>query len=108
VNSQDREFPHGPTRLYYEAHITIDPVDDVDRAQANDIGTSYGFRLAKLLMDKGVPSQLDTFLTGRGKEYEDILARTRMVVDSLKRSGFVVRRAKIEDTLLDTNHGDLL
>lgn len=94
-------------RLYFEAHVTIDPVFDNQRAVANTIAERNGFKLAKLLMEKdGVrsPSTLDTFMTAHGKDYDDIFVRTGNMVIELLDAGFVVRRYKIEDTLLDSRH----
>lgn len=108
MSRQDSEHPHGPTRLYYESHITIDPVFNEQKEAADILARRFGFRLAKLLMQKGQESELDTFMTAHAKVYEDILERTRSCVRALGDAGFVVRRAKIEDTLLDTRHGDLL
>lgn len=94
--------------LYYEAHITIDPIeDDLRKLHAGFSARFYGFRLAKLLMDKGVPSQLDTFMTGHGTDLDDIKQRTLDLCRTLQQNGFKVRRYKIEDTVLDSRHSDV-
>lgn len=93
--------------LYYEAHVTIDPVEEWRRPEVENLAHNSGFRLAKLLMDKGVPSQLDTFMTGHSKDLDDIKHRTELTVRLLKGNGFNVRRYKIEDTLLDSRHDDV-
>lgn len=93
--------------LYYEAHITIDPVPEDQREHVQMAADPVKFRLAKLLMDKGVPSRLDTFLTGHGTDLADIKRRTRELVESLQVMGYTVRRYKIEDTILDSRHSDI-
>lgn len=98
-------------RLYYEAHVTIAPVFDEQRAIASIIALRNGFRLAELLMQKrkeDTPerSRYDTFMTGHGKDYADICERVHSVCVDLRQHGFEVYRAKIEDTLLDTRMGD--
>lgn len=95
-------------KLYYEAHVTIDPVFDAQRELAAFLAKDWQFRLAKLYMDKGVPNQKDTFMTGHGMELNDIKMRTINLVGSLKRHGFNVRRYKIEDTILDSRTNDEL
>lgn len=100
-------------RLYYECHITIDPVFDEARDNAEKIANKHGFKLAKLLMQKrkeDTPEQSkhDTFMTSHSKHYADIERRMRLCFQQLTEAGFVVRRAKIEDTLFDTRHGDTL
>lgn len=98
---------HRRAALYYEAHITIDPVEEWKRPMVEELARRSGFKLAKLLMDKGVPSQLDTFMTSHSKDFDDITHRTKLLVCVLFGCGFPVRRYKIEDTLLDSRHSDV-
>lgn len=93
-------------RLYYEAHITIDPVPEDQRPKVQGLLAPYNFKLAKLLMQKGEPSAIDTFATGHGKELQDIKTRLLEAVYTLHANGHTVRRWKIEDTLFDSRHGD--
>lgn len=88
------------TELYFEAHVTIDPVDE--EGDLRTLAKNRGFRVAELLMKKTLDkSRLDDFMTGRGKDYEDLLARTQDLVVDLQEAGFNVRRYKLENTLLD-------
>lgn len=87
--------------LYFEAHITIDPVFDDKLIQFSEASAGSGFRVAKLLMQKGEPSKLDSFCTGKGKDGEELLERTMTLVKRLSKSGFNVRRYKIEAVVLD-------
>lgn len=92
----------GPiTNLYFETHITIDPVDEDQEDFLKNLVFSYGFRVAELYMKKGDRSRLDSFMTTRGTDYEDVRSRTVRCVDTLVNSGYKVRRYKIENTLLD-------
>lgn len=93
---------------YYEAHVTLDPVFGFQRDRADRIATECKFKLAKLFMVKGIAHDGDTFLTAHGKELWEIKARTEDVVHALRGAGFVVRRYKIEDTVLDSRIADEL
>lgn len=101
----------GDTALYYEAHITIEPVFDNNRDFAADIANQYNFKLAHLLMKKRSAdteerSDKDTFMTGHSKNLTDISERTKALVTHLKAEGFKVWRYKIEDTLVDSRTDD--
>lgn len=90
------------TDYYFEAHITIDPVLDEDKLQElKDLVKPLGFRVAKLFMQKGDPSNLDSFMTAHDKDYHSIMQSTYKAVDWLKDNGYGVRRYKIENILLD-------
>jgi len=101
-------------RLYYECHITINPIFcEAERATAEQVAKEFGFKLAELLMQKrkeDIPerSKYDTFMTAHSKRYGDILDRMSRCCTALQNYGFTVYRAKIEDTLFDTKHGDKL
>jgi len=92
--------------LYYEAHITIDPVFDARFEQLSRVAKAHSFRVADLMMQKrreDTPerSKYDTFMTSRDREYDGIVLRVRLCVAALRNDGFVVRRAKIEAALYD-------
>lgn len=95
------------TSLYFEAHVTLDPVFGNTREHAADIAKRHGFKLADLIMRKreggpSVPHAEDTFMTARSVTWEDIRVRTIRVVEALRDSGFSVRRYKVENTLVDS------
>jgi len=94
------------TPLSYEAHITIEPVFGERFERFEEISTPYGFRPAELLLQKQrletpIRSNKDSFCTGHGKEYEELLVRTTGLVRHLKDDGFQVWRHKIEGIVLD-------
>lgn len=98
--------------LYFEAHVTTDPLtstEDIEHFQT--ICNAYGFRPAKLLMQKGatlVPSDLDAFCTTRSSNFGDISDRVYNIVKDLKGAGIRVRRYKIEDTVMDSRNEDVM
>ena len=94
------------TELYFESHVTIEPVFDRRLDTFKFICMNYGFRVAELLMKKrpdDTPerSQFDTFCTGRSKFYDDLHLRMVNLVKALQENDFQVWRYKIENTLLD-------
>ena len=96
-------------RLYFECHITIDPVFDDERVRVSVMAQDYKFKLAKLIMrkreaDKEQEAQDDTFMTGHGQTYEDLYQRMADLVTALEAAGIKVRRYKIEDTICDSRN----
>lgn len=90
----------------FEAHITIEPVFGDKFNVFEKFAKSYGFKPAKLIMQKNREdtaerSDKDTFCTGHGNTYEALLEQTTGLVRSLKSEGFSVWRYKIEQILLD-------
>lgn len=97
------------SRLYYECHITIEPVFGERLALFTDIAGLHDFRVAKLLMQKTLdPSQKDSFCTGRSRDLVELTARMRGLISDLKRGRFQVWRYKIEDTIIDSKIDDEL
>jgi len=101
------------SRLYFESHVTIEPVFDERLQRAAEIARDHRFRIADLLMQKrkeDTPerSKHDTFMTGRDKSLDVLDTHMRELVAHLEAEGFQVWRAKIEDTLFDTKYGDVL
>lgn len=100
------------SELYLEAHVTIAPVFGKERERCEIIARSCGFKLAHLIMLKDIgldkPSQRDTFMTGHGKNIDEIATRTKEVVRSLRSYGFKVWRYKIESCVIDSRQtGDI-
>lgn len=94
------------SNLYYESHITVEPVFGERLDLFKKLAKIFTFKVADLLMQKrneDTPerSKFDTFCTARCKEYELIEQNTLNLVEILKEHGFQVWRYKIEDTLLD-------
>jgi hypothetical protein len=93
--------------LYYECHVTIEPVFDERRNSAAEVASRHGFKLAHLLMKKRAAdaearSDKDTFMTGHSCDVSSLLGRMRALVVELKGGGFAVWRYKIEECVIDS------
>jgi len=63
--------------LYYESHVTVEPVFDERLEKFKEICAPHTFKPAKLLMkkrsfDTPVRSEYDTFCTGKNKNEEKL------------------------------------
>lgn len=92
--------------IYYESHITIEPVFDKDIEIVDKIVRDYGFRLANLLMKKRSEdtierSQYDTFTTARGSDYHKLYDKMNQCSEAIIKAGYHVWRKKIEAVLFD-------
>lgn len=97
--------------LYFEAHVTIEPVFDERLEEFKRVARAYGFVVADLFIQKkrlDTPerSNKDTFCTGRSKNLESILSDTKCLVADLKELNLEVWRWKIEDILVDVRLKD--
>lgn len=95
-----------PEPLYYESHITIEPVFGNGLPLFMQLADMYGFRVAELLMKKDrdsteVRSDKDSFCTSRSKSYDVLERDMNNLVKTLQDFGFKVWRKKIEAVLLD-------
>jgi hypothetical protein len=96
------------TELYFECHITVEPCGD-DYAKLEQIGKPFNFKPATFLMSKDDSLVADAFISGRSRDYEDIVERMRGVLKVLATTGYTILRYKIENTLVDTKYrGDSL
>lgn len=100
------------SKMYFEAHVTTDPIPATHAAAFRVITQECGFHIASLLMEKPgeglVSHDADAFCTGRGPDFEDLKSRTHDLCLKLVQVGIVVRRYKIEDTLLDSRVANTL
>lgn len=99
--------------IYYEAHITIEPVFGPRLEAFKEIADLEGFRVADLLMQKRLEdtparSKFDSFCTGRSESLTDLRTRMEALIRWLQHHGFQVWRYKIEDTLMDSRYKDVL
>lgn len=94
------------SQLYYEVHVTTDPVPESLRNVFLGICERHGFRIASLLMEKPgeglVSYDGDAFCTARSRYYSEAENRMVALMLDLDKAGIVLRRYKIEDTLLDS------
>ncbi len=75
--------------LYFECHITIEPVFEERLDQLKMICQFFNFKVADLLMQKRSSdtkkrSKNDTFITGHPCPFEDIEYRMKNMLQSLK------------------------
>lgn len=99
--------------LYYECHITVEPVFDDRLDLMKEICKGWGFRVADLLMQKrkaDTPerSMNDTFCTGRHCDYDVLHDRMCLLIANLASEGFKIWRYKIEDAIIDSKYVDEL
>ncbi len=97
--------------MYFEAHVTIEPVFEERLEEVKLLSQAKGFKVATLLMQKrkeDTPelSKYDTFTTGHSTDYFDLEDRTYNLVTSLQNSKFKVLRYKIEECMLDSRIED--
>lgn len=91
--------------LYYESHVTIEPIKDEQRL--NDLKalcSSYKFKVADLLMvkdEKRTRSNIDTFCTSRGQDLDELVDRMKSLVNVLHLEKYEVWRYKIEIVVID-------
>lgn len=97
--------------MYYESHITVEPVFEERLERFKELCAPYAFKPAKLLMkkrniDTPVRSEYDTFCTGKNKNHDKLRDSMLLLVQSLTNDGFKVWRYKIEAILLDVKLKD--
>jgi hypothetical protein len=93
--------------LYYECHITIEPVEGERLELFEQLSKKYKFKVANLLMRKSLKrSTLDAFTTAKSKKYEVIFGSMNSLLNELKENNFTIYRDKIEKVLHDSkiNH----
>lgn len=102
-------LPH----IYFEAHVTIEPVVGERGELAAKIAAEHGFRMAQLFMKKDrvateVRSDKDSFMTAVvALDYPLIEQRVKGVVKALQDDGFQVWRYKIESAVIDSRSEDV-
>lgn len=97
--------------LYYECHVTIEPLFDDLLEQASVIAKKHKFKVADLLMKKRKSdteerSKYDTFMSSRSDDYTDIKLRMISLISELKTNNIKLWRYKIEEVTIDSNIDD--
>lgn len=92
--------------LTYEAHITIEPVENERLLLFEQLVKPYGFKVADLIMVKQRKiteerSNRDSFCTGWSNDLEELRINLYRLLLNLKDSDFKVWRYKIEQTIED-------
>lgn len=94
---------------YFEAHVTLDPVQEKAELELLDrLCSAFDFKRANLLMQKTSTAPKDAFCSARSTSLTSLTRDVEAFVQHLKQNNFVVRRYKIESTLIDSRHHDEL
>jgi hypothetical protein len=99
-------------KIYFETHVTIEPIFDERLKEASAIAGKHGFKIATLLMKKRVEdtetrSKYDTFMTSHSMSLQTSKDRIHSLIKELKLNDFKVWRYKIEDIVLDSRYEDV-
>lgn len=97
--------------LYYECHITIEPVEGERLELFEALSRKYKFKVANLLLQKSLErSKLDSFTTAKSKNFDTIYAAMMGLLSDLKENNFTLYRHKIEKVVIDSkiNHTKFL
>lgn len=95
------------SRLYYEAHLTVEPGPGSFDA-FRDTFQSHSWRVSSFAEDDVDQIVGKWFITSRAESQRQMVEMVRDMRADLEAAGHTVLRSKIEDTLLDTKHGDVL
>jgi len=87
--------------LYYESHITVEPVFGLRLDALKMLAERYEFRVADLLKQNNEKSARDAFCSGRSNDVVDLINRMTNLVNDLTIAKFEVWRYKIEAILVD-------
>lgn len=90
--------------LYYECHVTIEPVEGDMAHILRELSIQHNFRVSTFVMHKD-GSTPDAFTSARDASYACMLTRMVAFISALREGGYKIKRYKIEDTILDSNHG---
>lgn len=103
------DWPNAPdlSRLYYEAHVTVPPLDNaqIEAIDAYCAQTNWRRSTFEMHKDGLVPN---AFVSARHESRTAIIGMVGNMIQWLLAHGYTVLRWKIEDTLLDSNKGDRL
>ena len=91
---------------YFEAHVTIKPVERPLLDTFLTIAKDHRFAVATFTKDSAGPDSM--ICTGRGKTAEELRARMLRVVTDLRTMGLTVTRYKLESTILDSRVNDAI
>ena len=94
--------------LYFEAHVTTEPLEGGLLQGLLAIAPVYEFRVAELIKRNGDKHIDDQFASARDQHYEELYTRTHNFVAHLQQAGIKVRRYKIENTMIDSHLKDTM
>lgn len=99
--------------LYYEAHVTVEPLFGEDFSKFEAICRKHHFRAAGLFMQKRAEdtperSKNDSFCTGRHRDMAQLENEMKELIAELRANKIKVWRYKMENTIYDSNYADIL
>lgn len=95
--------------LYFETHVTVDPLTEEQQHLADAVLTSFGFKRAELVMLKDntvSPHYGDAFYSSRHYGMRSARQSVAAAVGWFTGMGIRVRRYKIEFTIMDSRIED--
>lgn len=97
--------------LYYECHITIEPVFEDRLIQLQEVASTHSFKVANLILrkshsDPGIPAQDDTFCSAKSDNLETLRAQMLLMLENLMAFGYKILRYKIESIVIDSKKED--
>ncbi len=94
------------SRLYYEIHITVKAKEEEFWQGFRDLANRTDWRASKFDVDDVDAMHGQWFLSAREHMLGAAKNRTANTLANLRILNFEVLRWKIEDTILDSKHGD--
>ena len=95
-------------RLYYEAHVTVEAGCPEQWDVFASMVRGQGWRASKFDEDEVDDMSGKWFTSYRETDMQRMITEVARFRDQMRRSGLLVLRWKIEDTVLDSKHGDML
>lgn len=102
----ERQADFDASRLYYEAHLTVEPDEELGFAEFRHSFQNSQWRVSQFAEDDVDQIVGKWFITSRATSQAEMIKMVRNMRAELEADGLTVLRSKIEDTLLDTKHGD--
>lgn len=96
------EMLEGPARFYHEAHLTLEPSEEVSYEQFAESMAEFGWKVSKFEHDDVDGIQGKWFLSFRCEERADMIRDLKGMIYSLGQAGETVTRWKIEQTVADS------
>lgn len=108
-------MPASVTRLYFEAHITVDPKPTTEMYRNKNLADYgvfctaaevLGWKCSKFDHDDvdGIAGMW--FMSAKSERWDVIQVDVLNTVETLEAAGWTVTRAKIENAVWDTKYGD--
>lgn len=110
-----QDVPHQVTRLYFEAHITVDPKPTEEMYRNKNLrdysvfvtaAGHLGWKCSKFEHDDVDQIAGMWFMSYKTWDFQEMREAVTTAVETLEAAGWTVARAKIENAVWDTKYGD--